>query len=116
MHSVPANLQHGLLGHVSAPGPRSILVCPSQQGIIIHALMLGPPARTSLCLTLQTRVAGTHDRLSDVIKAVGCVMGYFLFQLDACVSTLEVLDKVGLSSRQYIAVSAENSHKTHKAV
>jgi hypothetical protein len=58
--------------------------------------MLGPPARASACLTLQSRVPGTHDRLPEVVEAMGCVMGHFLFKLDTCVTTLELLDKIGL--------------------
>jgi hypothetical protein len=30
---------------------------------------------------------------------MGCMMGDVLFQLDACVSTLEVLDEIGLPKR-----------------
>mgnify|MGYP001302659413 CR=1 FL=1 len=54
------------------------------------------PTRTSLGLTLERSVAGTHQRLTDVVETVRGVVRDFLSEVRAAVALLEVLNEVGL--------------------
>jgi hypothetical protein len=73
---------------------RPMLIRPLQHSVVILALVLGSPAWTRLRFALEVRVGGTHERLSNVVEAVGRVMRNLLVQLLSLVSQLKVLDKV----------------------
>jgi hypothetical protein len=79
-----------------APLLRRVLVCPVQQRIVIHTLVDRTPPRSRFCLALESRVAGAHQGLADVVEAVCGMVGDFLGQVCAAVALLEVADEVGL--------------------
>ena len=73
-----------------------VLVRPAQQCIVVYALMNRAPTGTSLSLALERSIAGTHQRLADVVEAVRRVVLDFLREIRAAVALLEVLHEVGL--------------------
>ena len=54
------------------------------------------PTGTSLSLALERSIAGTYQRLADVVEAVRRVVRDFLREIRAAVALLEVLHEVGL--------------------
>lgn len=55
-----------------------MFVRPLEDGIVVLALVLRTPAGTILRVALKGGVGSTHNRLSEVIEAVGRVVGYFI--------------------------------------
>lgn len=72
-----------------------MLVRPSQQRIVIDALMHRTPTWSGLCLPFERGVTGTYKGLPDVIEAMRGMVGDFLREVRAAVALLEVLDEVG---------------------
>lgn len=73
-----------------------MLVRPAQKRIVVYTFVNRAPTGTSLGLALERSVAGTHQRLADVVEAVRGVVRDFLSEIRAAVALLEVLHEVRL--------------------
>ena len=62
---------------------------------IVYAFMHAALSRPCVGFALQRRIRITHEALSQVVEAVGRVVGDFLGEFDVVVALLEMLGEVG---------------------
>lgn len=104
--------EYRLARQKAIPPPHSaMLVRPSEQRVVVGALVVRAPAGTGVVLALQVGVRGAHDGLAQVVEAVRRVVGDLLLQPDAVVPLLVVLDDV----RQAVQL-VEHRHHVRRPV